>query len=302
LRVDVENWVAYGYDVTDPSGLARAASIVASTAPRNFGNFVHFADITGINGSPVKGTLVLRTQVISLTPAPNAGQAIGDVVRAQHAEFSFEFLQPDGKQIGSIYAMGLAGGLPIPGSPAEATAGNNTIVGGTGPFVGARGTVNQGQVSSRIASQIEDPSMRRINGGGRGQFLLQIVPMVRPEVLLSPAGLPVMFHADWSVVDVTNPARAGETLIVYCTGLGPTAQPLGPGQVFPRDPLDQVTSPVEVLADGKVLRAINALGAPETLGTYRVDFRVPDDSVDGRLSVRLRVAWIDGGAVTIPVK
>jgi uncharacterized protein (TIGR03437 family) len=302
LRVDIENWVAYGYDVTDPSALAKTAGPVLSTAPANFGNFVHFADITAVNGSSAKGTLVLRTQVIQLTPAPNSGQAVGDVVRGQHAEFSFEFLQPDGSQIGSIFAAGLSGGIPAPGSPSGATAGNNTIVGGTGIFVGARGTVNQGQVTSRVASQTEDPSMRRSNGGGKGQFLLQIVPMVRPEIMVSPMGWPGVFHADWTPVDSMSPARPGETLIVYTSGLGPTRPVMGPEEVFPSDPLAVVTSPVDVIVDGAPSRATIAEGVPGTTGTYRLQFHVPDSTASGMAPVRIRAAWIDGTLIQIPVQ
>ncbi len=302
LRVDIENWVAYGYDVTDSSALAKTAGPVPAAAPANFGNFVHFADITAVNGSPTKGTLVLRTQVIQMTPTANPGQAVGDVIRGQHAEFSFEFLQPDGTQIGSIFATGLSGGVPAPGSPAGATAGNNTIVGGTGIFVGARGTVNQGQVTSRVASQTEDPSMRRTNGGGKGQFLLQIVPMVRPEVLVSPMGWPGVFHADWTPVDTASPAHPGETLIVYASGLGPTRPVIGPDEVFPGDPLALITSPAEVIVDGKPSPAINAVGVPGTTGTYRIDFRLPDSTASGTVQIRIRVAWIDGMSKQIPVR
>lgn len=302
LRVDIENWVAYGYDVTDPSALAKTAGPVAAAAPANFGNFVHFADITAVNGSPAKGTLVLRTQVIQLTPTANPGQAMGDVVRGQHAEFSFEFLQPDGDQIGSIFAVGLSGGAPAPGSPAGATAGNNTIVGGTGIFVGARGTVNQGQVTSRVASQTEDPSMRRTNGGGKGQFLLQIVPMVKPEVLVSPMGWPGVFHADWTPVDKASPVRPGETLMVYASGLGPTRPVMGPEEVFPSDPLAAITSPVEVIVDGRPSPSIIAVGVPGTTETYRIDFRIPDNTASGVVPIRIRVAWIDGTLIQIPIQ
>lgn len=304
LRVDLENWVAYGYDVTDPSALAKIASAVPSAAPANFGNYVHFADIIAVNGTPAKGTLVLRTQVLQLNPAATPAQAVGDVVRAQHAEFGFEFLQPNGTQIGSIFAAGLSGGTPPPGSPAGATAGSNTIVGGTGIFVGARGTVNQGQVTSpaRVASQTEDPSMRRTNGGGKVQFLLQIVPMVRPEILVSPAGKLGVFHADWTPLDSTSPARPGETLILYASGLGPTRPAMGPEEIFPSEPFAVITSPVEVIVDGKPSPAINALGAPGTTGTYRVDFRLPDNTASGTVPIRIRVAWIDGTLIQIPVR
>jgi len=35
--------------------------------------------------------------------------------------------------------------------------------------------------------------MRRIHGGGRTQYVIQIIPVFRPEILAGPDG-PVVFH------------------------------------------------------------------------------------------------------------
>ena len=302
LRVDVDNFVAYGYDVNDVSALAKTAGPVSATPPANFSNWVSLADIVAVNGRPAKGTMLFQTQVISLSPAAAPGQAVADVTRGQHGHYAFEFVQPDGTQIGSVFAVGLSAGVPAPGSPEGSIAGNNTIVGGTGAFWGAGGTMNQSQAGSRLASQAEDPSMRRIHGGAKAQFLLQIVPAARPDILVTPAGLPGVFHADWAPVTAANPARAGETLIAYASGLGPTRPVLAPDAVFASDPLSVVTSPVEVIVAGQPSPAINQVGVPGTAGTYRIDFRVPDGVSAGMALVRLRVAWIEGAAIRIPFR
>lgn len=302
LRVDVENFVAYGYDAAEPSALAKSAAPVVSTAPVNFGNYVSFADIVAVNGSPAKGTMVFRTQVIRLTPTAAPGQAIGDITRGQHGDYAFEFLQPDGTQVGSIFAVGLTAGVPAPGSPRDSIAGNNTIVGGTGPFQGARGTMNQSQGGSRVTSQIEDPSMRRSNGGPKAQFLLQVFLPVPPQIVVASGGLAGIFHADWTPVNSSSPARSGETLITYTAGLGPTQPLLGAGEVFPGEPFAMVTSPVEVIVGGQPVAAINKLGVPGTSDTYRVDFRVPDAAPAGLVPVSIRVAWLEGPSIQMPVR
>jgi uncharacterized protein (TIGR03437 family) len=143
--------------------------------------------------------------------------------------------------------------------------------------------------------------MRRINGGGKASFLLQILPMSRPEIAVTAAGLAV-FHYDWSPVTSNSPARIGETLIVYAKGLGPTMPGVNPGDPFPTDPIAVVTSPVEVLVDGKAARAINQLGVPGTVDTYRVDFLVPGTAATGMVPIQLRAAWVKGTPVQIPVR
>src|SRR5262249_30244812 len=149
----------------------------------------------------------------------------------------------NGDRIGSIFAMG----FPPPGQLGPGGA----IVGGTGAFVGARGTMaTAAGLTIRTTSQAEDPSRRRINGGGRGTHLIHLIPMFRPEFLMAPSG-PVIFHSDYRPVTEASPARAGETLIVYAKGLGPTTPNANPGDPFPSEPLAIATSPVEVLVNTK---------------------------------------------------
>lgn len=143
--------------------------------------------------------------------------------------------------------------------------------------------------------------MRRINGGGKARFVLQIWPMLRPEIVVAPTG-PAVFHADYSPVSNDSPAQKGETLIVYAKGLGPTSPVVNPGDPFPTAPFAVVTSPVEVLVAGNAVPAINQLGAPETTDTYWVDFRVPDTTAAGIVPIQLSAAWVTGPAVRIAVR
>ena len=53
LQVDVENFVRYVEDVTDPSQFATRAAVTPAVVPRNFVEFVAIADIVAVNGQPV---------------------------------------------------------------------------------------------------------------------------------------------------------------------------------------------------------------------------------------------------------
>jgi len=294
LDVQVENSVGYTADVTDPSKVARTPGPVVGLTAAELGNFwrsVGLADVTAINGRPAKGVAITGLQALVLRPVPTPTQAIADVQRGSFIENAYEFLKPDGTSFATIYAVGLI--------RAGATVG--AIVGGTGAFEGARGSVTQQGGGTRVASQLEDPSMRRINGGGELRHVFRIFPMFRPEVLVGPNG-PVVFHNDYRPVTAASPARAGETLIVYAKGLGPTNPSVNPGDPFSNEPLAIATSPVEVLLNGKSSPAINQVGVPGTTDTYRVDFRVPDDTVTGTASVQISAAWVKGSAVSMPVR
>jgi uncharacterized protein (TIGR03437 family) len=133
-------------------------------------------------------------------------------------------------------------------------------------------------------------------------MILHLVPLARPEILTTSTG-PEIFHAsDWSPVSATNPARRGEVLIISASGLGPTKQRLDPGTPFPAEPLFEVNSPVEVRVNGVESEVTNKIGWPGRANTYRVDFRVPEDTTPGVGIVQLTAAWIPSSEVRIPIR
>ena len=60
VKVDVENFVAYHNDVTDYTQLATALDVSLVVPFKNFATFVTVADVTAVNGKPVRGTFVDR--------------------------------------------------------------------------------------------------------------------------------------------------------------------------------------------------------------------------------------------------
>jgi uncharacterized protein (TIGR03437 family) len=110
-----------------------------------------------------------------------------------------------------------------------------------------------------------------------------------------------MFNSDFSPVTDANPARGGETLIIRARGLGPTRPGVDPGVAFP-EMLQEVNSPVEVLVGGRPAVVVNKVGWPGQANVYRVDFRVPDGVVAGRLGVQLVAGWTPSAEVQIPVR
>jgi len=307
LTVDLTNQVEYQGDIYDPAKFARNANTTPSlgngTGILNFGVATILADIVAVNGQPAKGLFAARDRWIAAYPVPVPGQAIADVRRGRIREFTFEILQPDGTAVGSIMGMGLAEGDPPPGQPSTEKA-NWAITGGTGAFLGARGQVGGTGASGRAASMAEDPANRRVNGGSPNRYLVHIIPMTVPQIVTTASG-PAVFHADFSPVTATKPASPGEVLIAMVNGLGPTHPGVDPGQPFPTypaNPLQSVISPVEVKVNGQSTVAINPIGWPTLVDTYRVDFRVPEGVVAGTASVRLSAAWITGPAVQFAVQ
>ena len=306
LQIDVENLVSYFEDTSDLSKFATDPSVTTAVLPRNFHFRVSIADIVAVNGQLAKGTMTRNIRQVLLNPAPNPGQGIADTVRNAVAGDSFEILKSDGNPIGTIVSYGVAAGSPPPGAPLSITQANFAIMGGTGAFLGARGQWGQAvtpqTIADRPGSVTEDPGNRRRNGGGRLRFVLQVIPMFRPEVVSTPGGSAVTHSSDFSPVTASKPAAAGEILSLFATGLGPTKPGVDPGTPFPASPLAAVNSPVEVRVNGKSAEVTAAVGFPGAVDGYQVNFRVPPDAAKGTATIQVSAAWIAGPAVSIVIQ
>jgi uncharacterized protein (TIGR03437 family) len=304
VQIDVENIVSYLLDVADVSKLATDATVTTPAAGRTFERAVVIGDIVAVNGTAVKGTLILNPRFLNMRPNATLGQAIGDATRGNTCGGSFEILWPDGTQIGTIMVADMGGGPAPPGSPSAAASGNFAVIGGSGAFMGIRGHggAMAGGVPTRSASMTEDPANRRTNGGGKGSWVFQLIPEERPAVISIQSGLAVVHANNFQQVTASNSAHAGETLVLYATGLGPVRASLDPGQPFPSSPLALINSPVEVKVNGAPASVSYAGGYPGTTDAYQVNFTLPSSLAPGMATLQLAAAWIPGAAVTVPVQ
>ena len=307
LVINVANQVQYREDVSDPSKYATNPKVTPSAGlNKNFAVVTLLGDIVAVNGQPAKGTYVGRTRAIKASPDPNPGGAIADITREAIREVIFEILKSDGTPVGTIVGLGFSGGPAPPGAPLAQTAGNWAIVGGTGAFLGARGELGGAQISgtpgARAASMAEDPANRRVNGGGKQPFVLQVIPMSVPQIVVTRAGPAVTHSKDLSLVTASKPAAAGEILSLSATGLGPTRPGVDPCKPFPATPPAVVNSPVDVKVNGKSAEVLAAVGYPGAVDGYQVNFRVPSDAAKGTATVQISAAWIAGPEVKMVIQ
>jgi uncharacterized protein (TIGR03437 family) len=304
IQVDVENNAFYNYDTFDNTKLAGNPAATTPVAARNFQMVLGLGDIVAINGKPAKGTQVIRLSVLNLSPSATPGQAISDSTWANVNDQVLDVLQPDGTRVGTILASGFGGGPAPPGAPLSAVLGSNlAITGGTGAFLGARGQIEvKSAVQGRAASISEDPAYRRNRTGGSRTFIVHLIPMSQPEIVLLPSGPAVVHSANYSLVDATRPAKAGELLTLYATGLGPTRPGVDPGSPFASDPVQYANSPIEVSVNGTPAEVLYSGGYTGTTDGFQINFRVPAGVPSGIATLQLSAAWVSGAAVKIPIQ
>ena len=87
-------------------------------------------------------------------------------------------------------------------------------------------------------------------------------------------------HANYSIINATNPATQGEIISIYLTGLGATNPPVKDGVAAPGSlPLAQITGPIAIYVGGMQVPSnqIYYAGLTPTLaGLYQVNFKIPN--------------------------
>ena len=109
-------------------------------------------------------------------------------------------------------------------------------------------------------------------------------------------------NADFSPVTESNPARPGETIIIYGTGLGAVSPTVQSGFGVPTIPLFQATSSVSVQIGGKDSKPSFAGLTSGFVGLYQINAPIPPDITSAQtLSVVVTAGGVQGNTVTIPV-
>jgi uncharacterized protein (TIGR03437 family) len=63
-----------------------------------------------------------------------------------------------------------------------------------------------------------------------------------------------------------------------------------------------LNSPFDLKVNGDSAVVINKVGWPGTTGVYRVDFRIPDGTTPGIVTIQLSAAWLPGPEMKITVQ
>lgn len=301
LMIDLEKTTWYALDPAESSKWMTASAPTPVPSTFVFTPMTHLllADVAAINDKPAKGTFVAWGIWTSFSPTVTAspGRPIADIGRSQMWNMLFEVHDVEKGQVGTLAAMGFASGPPPPGTAPGSRAGNFIITGGSGAWAGARGQAASIAVAgTRTASGVENPAYRRVNSvAGTWRIAATLNSMACPTVVAA-------YHSDFTPVSASNPARAGEALVLAVKGLGPTNPVLLPGKTFDEKELAVVTAPVTVTIKDLPAAVSNQVGWPGTSDTYRLDVTLPGGIAAGTASVSVTAAWIPGPEFKIPVR
>ncbi len=123
-------------------------------------------------------------------------------------------------------------------------------------------------------------TLRVSNSRGVSNEVVAPLAATSPGVFSRPDGRPVVLHADYSIISPENPARPGETVLIWLTGLGELSPAVGTGAANPAAPLARaVDAPIQVLFGGVPAAALGyAGGAPGFAGLCQINATIPANS------------------------
>ncbi|MCP5117656.1 MAG: hypothetical protein GY953_43085, partial [bacterium] len=132
-----------------------------------------------------------------------------------------------------------------------------------------------------------------------GVQILDVQPGIF-EVSVGGGRFAAALHANFSLVTPSNPARPGEIILLFLTGMGPLIPPVGtnvPGPIPPAATMH----PAVVGIDDVGMETLASVYAPTLVTAYQVNFRVGDNVQSGNRRLVVIVNGIPSQPALLPV-
>jgi uncharacterized protein (TIGR03437 family) len=230
----------------------------------------------------------------------NVAPAQATDVSINHLESAIYGVQYSPGSLFSIYGSFMASGTVNATAPLPLSS-NGTVVtfnGSPCPLLYVSATQINAQVP---AEAFPGPATVAVSYNGTSASATIQVIAASPG-FFTANGLAIAQHEDYSFVTIANPARAGEIVTFYGTGIGPVSPAVASGQPAPGSPNLAVSTTTYSATIGGTNARVNFLGLTPTLtGVMQLNLQVPAEIPSGLLPMVLTINGVSSAGVTIPV-
>jgi len=136
------------------------------------------------------------------------------------------------------------------------------------------------------------------NGNTTSNSMNVTVAAMAPAIFYTPTAA-VLKNSDYSLVSASNPAHAGDLILVYSTGLGATTPALTTGQV-PNGIFN--TQQVSATVGAQNAAVVYSVAAPGYAGLDQTAITVPAGVTGASVPVVLTVGGVKSNTINIPVQ
>ena len=254
-------------------------------------------------GHTLKGSTQISGEV---TPNPTVPVIVNGSIVSAASLSARAPLAPGG--IISIFGSNLSTGVAESGVPRDTSLnGTLVVIGGIAlPLL----YVSDTQVNAIVPSSIPVNTTQQVLVQSKNSLTLPIpisIAPAQPAVFTANGrgiGQGHIYGPSGKIADSANPVRAGDAIVIYCTGLGAVDRAVSDGFPAPSDPpLAGTTNSVTATIGGKPASVFFSGLAPTYTGLYQVNAIVPDGvGSDDAAPLILTVAGQVSPTVTLSVR
>lgn len=244
--------------------------------------------------------------LLSRVVGSGAGPAINAVVNA--ASFAGGGIVPGeiatifGTNLTSSIGINLTSGLPLPTMFLKVAV---MVNGSPAPLFAIDNVNGQQQINFQVPWEVAGKSSALVsvaNNGLIGPAVSVPVLVAQPGIISYIAGgstFGVILHANFQLADTGHPVVAGETVLIYCTGLGAVSSTPADGAAANGQP----TTALPIVTIGGAKSAVSFSGlAPGFVGLNQVNAQVPAGLQPGNQPMVLTIHGAASNTVLLPVQ
>jgi uncharacterized protein (TIGR03437 family) len=134
--------------------------------------------------------------------------------------------------------------------------------------------VSPGQINAQAPFELAAGGQYQIqvtSGGAVGAPGSVYLAPISPALASTPTGMIIAQHADYSLVTEDAPAKPGEIILIYLSGLGGTDTPVVSGAPSPGAPLAHPLATPSVLLSGQPVPVVFSGLSPGAVGLYQIN-------------------------------
>jgi uncharacterized protein (TIGR03437 family) len=181
-----------------------------------------------------------------------------------------------------------------------------TSLNGTSVTIGGKAApliyVSANQINAQVPADLTPgPAAVVVKGqNGSSTSFSVTVAATAPAIFFAPVAA-VLKNVDFSLVTSSNPAKAGDVILVYTTGLGQTTPALTTGALVSGTGTAATSVPVTATIGGKDATVVYSIASPGFVGLYQVAITVPS-GVTGSSAIVLKQGTTTSNSVSIAVQ
>lgn len=207
-----------------------------------------------------------------------------------------------GTDLTSSSGINLTSGLPLVTTFLDASV---VVNGKAAPLFAIDNVNGQQQINFQVPWEVGGESTATIavtSGGASSSTVVVPVLAAQPGIIYySAAGgnFGVILHSDYQLADSAHPVKAGETLLIYCTGLGSVSSPPADGAAAN----GQTTLVMPKVTIGAANAPVSFSGlAPDFVGLNQLNVQVPSGLEAGNQAVVITSGGVSSNSVLVPVE